>query len=414
MLSSMFIDPSKKAKPLSEAGKQLLRQQPITENSPGTILLDFQTMLELLQPNGIEISGTNSLLPMKSLAGINQKLSHPIDIKLARPQQKSYPYINGLYLLLRASGLSQLTIQGKKQLLILDAEVLRSWATLNPSERYFNLLEIWLRRSDAEILGSYRDPFGMLFRLVAFWSRIPDRGITYESYQRQEDLRLPELYNVALLELFGFIAIEQGETENGKGWRIKHIHCLPFGNAMMDLLVDICGKTDFESWLEQESTNNYAIGEWQPAIKPFFPEWERNIEIPIDEFQEGIFVFKVSLAKACRRIAIPSHLNLDFLSGSILDAFDFDCDHLYEFSYKDRFGIKATVHHPYMEDAPSTDEVLIGDLPLKPGDSMIFHFDFGDDWEFQVLLEQIDPPDAKVKKPKILESHGKAPKQYSD
>ena len=38
----------------------------------------------------------------------------------------------------------------------------------------------------------------------------PDRGITYESYQQQEDLRLPELYNVALLELFGFIAIEQG------------------------------------------------------------------------------------------------------------------------------------------------------------------------------------------------------------
>ena len=169
----MFIDPPKKAKPLSEAGKQLLRQQPITENSPGTILRDFQTMLELLQPDGMEVSGTNSLLPMKVLAGINQKLSHPIDIKLSRPQQKSYPYINGLYLLLRASGLSQLTIQGKKQLLVIDAEVWRSWETLNPTERYFNLLEIWLRRSNAEILGGYRDALGMLFRLLTFWSRIP-------------------------------------------------------------------------------------------------------------------------------------------------------------------------------------------------------------------------------------------------
>ena len=181
----------------------------------------------------------------------------------------------------------------------------------------------------------------------------------------------------------------------------------------MDLLADIYAKTDFESWLEQESTNNWAIGEWQPAIKPFFPEWERNIEIPIDEFQEGIFVFKVSLAKAWRRIAIPADLNLDSLSGSILDAFDFDSDHLYEFSYKDRFGIKATVNHPYTEEPPSTDEVCIGDLPLKPGDNMVFRFDFGDNWKFQVLLEQIDPPNAKIKKPKMLESHGRAPKQYS-
>ncbi|NJM27384.1 MAG: plasmid pRiA4b ORF-3 family protein [Pseudanabaena sp. RU_4_16] len=123
--------------------------------------------------------------------------------------------------------------------------------------------------------------------------------------------------------------------------------------------------------------------------------------------------FKVSLAKAWRRIAIPTDLNLDFLSASILDAFDFDSDHLYKFSYKDRFGIKATVFHPYMEESPSTDEICIGDLPLKPGDSMIFHFDFGDDWKFQVLLEQIDPPNAKIKKPKMLESHGRAPKQYS-
>ena len=29
-------------------------------------------------------------------------------------------------------------------------------------------------------------------------------------------------------------------------------------------------------------------------------------------------------------------------------------------------------------------------------------------------LEQIDPVDPKLKKPKLLESHGKAPEQYPD
>ncbi len=409
----MFASPLIKAIPFLEAEKQLLRQQAITENSPGTILRDFQTMLELLQPNGIEVSGTNNLLPMKAMVGINQKLSHPIDIRLARPQQKSYPYINGLFLLLRASGLSKLTTQGKKRLLVVDAEILQSWANLNPTERYFNLLETWLRKSNAEMLGGYRDLISVFYKLLLFWSRIPDRGTIFANYQQQqEDLRQPELYNVTLLELFGLLAIEQGEPEQGKGWRIKSLHRLPFGNAMMALLVDIYAKNNFEILFQNE--NNFEIVSWQPDIKHFFPEWAHNLEIPVDGFQDGIFVFKVSLAKAWRRIAIPTHLTLDFLSGSILDAFDFDCDHLYEFSYKDRFGSNSTVHHPYIEESPSTDRVCIGDLPLKPGDSMIFHFDFGDDWKFQVLLEQIDPPNTKVKKPKILESHGKAPKQYSD
>jgi hypothetical protein len=45
---------------------------------------------------------------------------------------------------------------------------------------------------------------------------------------------------------------------------------------------------------------------------------------------------------------------------------------------------------------------------------MTYIFDFGDWWEFRVQLEQIDPVDPQLKKPKLLESHGKAPEQYPD
>jgi hypothetical protein len=43
---------------------------------------------------------------------------------------------------------------------------------------------------------------------------------------------------------------------------------------------------------------------------------------------------------------------------------------------------------------------------------MEFHFDFGDDWRFDVTLERIEPPDTKVKAPAIIERHGKPPRQY--
>ncbi|MEH2297782.1 MAG: hypothetical protein V7K88_01595 [Nostoc sp.] len=72
----------------------------------------------------------------------------------------SYPYINGLHLLLRSSGTAKIRSQGKKQVLILDAATLESWSNLNLTERYFNLLEAWLIWGNNEILGEHQDSFG--------------------------------------------------------------------------------------------------------------------------------------------------------------------------------------------------------------------------------------------------------------
>jgi hypothetical protein len=44
-------------------------------------------------------------LSQTQLEDINTQLNRPIQVALKRPQQKSYPSISGLYLLLRASGL---------------------------------------------------------------------------------------------------------------------------------------------------------------------------------------------------------------------------------------------------------------------------------------------------------------------
>jgi hypothetical protein len=71
-----------------------------------------------------------------------------------------------------------------------------------------------------------------------------------------------------------------------------------------------------------------------------------------------------------------------------------------------------SVHHPFMDDGPWTSEVLVGDLPLGVGQEMTYLFDFGDNWEFKVTLERIDPPDAAIKAPVVLESQGEPFEQY--
>ena len=67
--------------------------------------------------------------------------------------------------------------------------------------------------------------------------------------------------------------------------------------------------------------------------------------------------------------------------------------------------------HPYMDEGPFTDEVLVGDIPLSIGQSMTYVFDFGDSWTFDLVLEQVDP-EKTTTSASILESHGEPPEQY--
>lgn len=73
--------------PLSAGAIALLKQQQITETQPGSILQDFQTLLDFVGDKGIVVSGKHCLIPLKSLTDLNQSLSEPIQLDLKRPQQ---------------------------------------------------------------------------------------------------------------------------------------------------------------------------------------------------------------------------------------------------------------------------------------------------------------------------------------
>jgi hypothetical protein len=44
---------------LTESQQKLLQELSINENQPGTILHDFQILIDFLQPNGVELSNVN-------------------------------------------------------------------------------------------------------------------------------------------------------------------------------------------------------------------------------------------------------------------------------------------------------------------------------------------------------------------
>lgn len=404
---------------LSAKHQRILLEQTIGEAEPGRVLRDFEILVNFVGQREVKVSGIHQLLPINLLAEINAQLSKPLRSGLKRPQQKSYPHINGLYLLLRASGLSLIAEEGKQTVLSLDQQALDSWRSLNVTERYFTLLEAWLVRGEAEIIGESRDSLGSLFKCSTFMERIPDKGLKVAGDRQAEQFTIPYsigAYNLALLELFGCVSIAEGQPEAGKGWVIARVKQTPFGEALFKLLSQH-KLTEMKMLLEETDEFDEAanFGALQPVLQPYFPEWRNNLSLPEDAPGDGLYIFKVSLdAKTWRRIVIPATLMLDDLSDAILRAFDFDNDHLYEFSYRNRFGKLARVHHPYTEESPSTAETALGEIPLRPGTAMEYRFDFGDMWRFDVKLEEINPADARVKKPKMLENRGQSPPQYPD
>ena len=158
------------------------------------------------------------------------------------------------------------------------------------------------------------------------------------------------------------------------------------------------------------------FGAWQPLFQPYFPEWRQNLELPEFEPRDGTFIFRVSLGKTCwRSIAMPADTTLGDLVNWILRSVNFDRDHLYEITYRDRMGVTCSASHPAMDEPPYADNISIGSLPLEPGQSMDLMYDFGDNWRFTIKLERVEPPSgkAKPKAPRILEKHGKSPVQYA-
>jgi hypothetical protein len=250
------------------------------------------------------------------------------------------------------------------------------------------------------------------------------------------------------LDLFGFVELEDTDPLLGKGWRIIKVKALPFGKAIMELLSKtnwkkgLIGESDNEflkllaeeanqnlnlDIVMQQSTSTEILQEEFQALD-LFPEWENNLQLPEPEAQDGIFIFKVSLQiyiqksrdkfsteTIWRKITIPSDLTLYDFSSAILEAFDFDNDHLHQFTYKDRQGFQKSIYHPYTqhgEDDGFTDQILLRDWQINIGDRITYIFDFGDWWKFNVVLESIEEPDPKLKKPKVIEQKGKSPAQY--
>jgi Plasmid pRiA4b ORF-3-like protein len=111
---------------------------------------------------------------------------------------------------------------------------------------------------------------------------------------------------------------------------------------------------------------------------------------------------------------VPGDRSLARLADAVLEAFDFtDTDHLYEFTYRDSQGKPQTASHDYCDGGPYADSISVKETQMPVKSLMEFKLDFGANWQFQLRLERIDPPNGEDEIT-LIKTTGTPPKQYPE
>lgn len=129
------------------------------------------------------------------------------------------------------------------------------------------------------------------------------------------------------------------------------------------------------------------------------------------------------LSPLYRNISILSTSTLSTLAKTIVKSIGFHYDHCYGFydNFLDVYGSKKMFE--LFTDIPDVDHTpgafgvehtQVEKAYKKVGDTMLFLFDYGDNWRFIVTLMTISKPVKSQKYPKITHKMGENPIQYPE
>lgn len=135
------------------------------------------------------------------------------------------------------------------------------------------------------------------------------------------------------------------------------------------------------------------------------------------------YTFSITYDDAVAKVKVLESCTLYELASVLLKSIGFDMDH--------SFGFHSDLKSPYAKNmkkqftlfADNGDKSIESDTGVEStevreafhvGETLLFHFDYGDDWMFHVKCLAIESDSSKKKKPEILEVKGEFPEQYPE
>jgi hypothetical protein len=124
-----------------------------------------------------------------------------------------------------------------------------------------------------------------------------------------------------------------------------------------------------------------------------------------------------------RDIEIEASTSLYRLAEAIVMAFGFDFDHAFGFysGLTEATMLRAQPQYELFADMGEADpgvrsvkKTKVAQAFPAAGHTMLFLFDYGDEWHFRVTLTRAAKKIAKVRYPRVVATRGEAPEQYPD
>ncbi len=387
---------------------------------------NFHKLCRYIADNNPVLTKTKTQLGKKDLFEINDLLHFRKEVAAPNYQQESYPVIDLLFQLCTGGKLFRKTADAKGNILLTDTPAKAEFDQLNNFEQYAFLFEtFWCTFNFLEILRLGQQPIEEI--IEAFARSTPGKQLKKGAFSGRRDYDPLFSYSSSLIHYFNyfglcdFIPITDSDK---KITRYDDSIAAVIPTELGVSLSKILSGQEIVRWnipcLKELGFYKGDVRDdpdFVPLYKmmaPIFPVGTIKNTVSIAPvIKKGCYLFKVSVSPGVWRKIQLSHLyTLLDLHNAIQDAFDFDDDHLYSFFMDAKRYSRNSYESPYSENGPYVDEVKIGELELYEGQRILYLFDYGDSWEFNIVLENIDSSSPVPLNPKIVEKKGKAPEQY--
>lgn len=133
------------------------------------------------------------------------------------------------------------------------------------------------------------------------------------------------------------------------------------------------------------------------------------------------FTFKITHGDAVSTICLSENHTLSELAETIIESVGFHFDHAFGFYSNLKFPSQECEHYTVFADMKDGEDEVGGSVKkttiedvFHEGRQMLFFFDYGDDWRFQITCTSVTGSKAKRPSRQILSTQGTFPAQYPD
>lgn len=426
---------------------------------PDRFIDDVNCFIEYCSTTTISLTKTTKTLSRKHLQKLNELLSIKADNVNAYSSQEFYPYIDFIFKIMQSSRLFEIQMNGKN-LIPGDMDRFSVFKDFTTLEKYCFLLEtFWvdmnwydlLERNADQVLHAYSTVFAALYPTEPNkkWNIVNPKTEIGELLQI-ETLNWQKFFRY--FEWFGLWKCEPDIERMNNSYRknafyVKNITVTELGKQMMPILLidrnlqlwniafrklynivewipgmprdyvfDFGMSTEDANKLKVISHEDQSLQPFYLPFVPLFAEGTLNKTLPRiqNSFINGAYTLRVNYDKNIwRKIKLPTTATMEDLHNVILDAYDFDDDHLYSFFTDGKKWSDYCIASPYEgPDHADASKIQIGSIGMLKNQPIVYVYDYGYEWTFTINLEEIDAQNTENFTPCLIDGIGVAPVQY--